>query len=96
MPAPGYQVPLAEAVRNETGMTTIAVGLITDAHQAEAIVRDGRADMVALARAVLYDPRWAWHAAAELHATVPVPPQLWRALPRAAPPIFGDIVLGQR
>ena len=95
-PAPGYQVPLAEAVRNETGMTTIAVGLISDAHQAEAIVRDGRADLVALARGILYDPRWAWHAAAELHATVPTPPQLWRALPRTAPPIFGDIALGQR
>ena len=93
---PGYQVPLAEAVRNETGMTTIAVGMITDPHQAETIVRDGQADMVALARGMLFDPRWAWHAAAALHGTVPAPRQYWRALPRDTPPIFGDISFGQR
>jgi 2,4-dienoyl-CoA reductase-like NADH-dependent reductase (Old Yellow Enzyme family) len=93
---PGYQVPFAEAVRNETGLATIAVGMITDAHQAEAIVRDGRADMVALARGFLYDPRWAWHAAAALGGKVQAPRQYWRALPREAPPIFGDITFGQR
>jgi len=95
-PAPGYQVPLAEAVRNETGLATIAVGMITDAHQAEAIVRDGRADMVALARGILYDPRWAWHAAAALGGKVQAPQQYWRAVPRDVPGIFGDIVFGQR
>jgi NADPH2 dehydrogenase len=93
---PGYQVPFAEAVRNETGLATIAVGMITDAHQAEAIVRDGQADMVALARGFLYDPRWAWHAAAALKGTVQAPRQYWRALPREVPPIFGDITFGQR
>jgi 2,4-dienoyl-CoA reductase-like NADH-dependent reductase (Old Yellow Enzyme family) len=93
---PGYQVPFAEAVRNETGLATIAVGMITDPHQAEAIVRDGQADLVALARGFLYDPRWAWHAAAALHGTVQAPRQYWRALPRDAPPIFGDISFGQR
>lgn len=93
---PGYQVPFAEAVRNETGMATIAVGMITDAHQAEAIVRDGQADVVALARGFLYDPRWAWHAAAALKGTVQAPKQYWRALPREVPPIFGDITFGQR
>lgn len=96
VPAPGYQVPLAEAIRNETGMTTIAVGLITEPHQADAIVRDGRADLVALARGMLYDPRWPWHAAAALGGVVQAPRQYWRALPRAAPPIFGDIAIGQR
>jgi NADPH2 dehydrogenase len=93
---PGYQVPFAEIVRTESGLPTIAVGLITDAHQAEAIVRDGRADMVALARAFLYDPRWAWHAAAALGGRVHGPRQYWRALPRDVAPIFGDIRFGQR
>jgi NADH:flavin oxidoreductase / NADH oxidase family len=63
---PGYQVPLAQAVKEATGITTMAVGLITEAAQAEEIVSSGKADMVALARAMLYDPRWGWHAAAQL------------------------------
>ncbi|PBB94239.1 oxidoreductase [Mesorhizobium sp. WSM3864] len=61
---PGYQVHLAEAVRKGAGIPTRAVGLIDDPQQAEAIVADGRADMVALARAFLADPRWGWRAAA--------------------------------
>jgi 2,4-dienoyl-CoA reductase-like NADH-dependent reductase (Old Yellow Enzyme family) len=60
---PGYQVPLAERVRREAGIATWAVGMITRARQAEAIVADGQADMVALARAMMFDPRWAWRAA---------------------------------
>ena len=67
---PGYQVPLAQAVKEATGVTTIAVGLITEAKQAEDIVASGKADMVALARGMLYDPRWGWHAAAELGGEV--------------------------
>jgi 2,4-dienoyl-CoA reductase-like NADH-dependent reductase (Old Yellow Enzyme family) len=94
--APGYQVPFAQAVREATGMTTIAVGLISEPQQAEAIVAGGQADMVALARAMLYDPRWPWHAAAALGGTVSGPPQYWRALPKAAGRIFGDISFGQR
>jgi 2,4-dienoyl-CoA reductase-like NADH-dependent reductase (Old Yellow Enzyme family) len=74
-PGPGYQVPFAEIVRTETGLPTIAVGLITEPRQAEAIVDGGRADMVAMARAFLYDPRWAWHAAAVLGGTVSGPKQ---------------------
>lgn len=93
---PGYQVPFAEAVRRATGLRTIAVGLITEPAQAEAIVAEGRADMVALARGFLYDPRWPWHAAAALGGTVQAPRQYWRALPRSAAPIFGDIAFGQR
>ena len=61
---PGYQVPLAEALKRETGLPTIAVGLITEPAQAEAIVASGQADLVALARGILFDPRWPWHAAA--------------------------------
>jgi len=79
---PGYQVPFAERIRAETGMPVMAVGLITNAQQAEAIVAGGQADMVALARAMLYDPRWPWHAAAELGAQVEAPPQYLRAQPR--------------
>jgi NADPH2 dehydrogenase len=95
-PGPGYQVPFAQAIREATGMTTIAVGLITEPRQAEDIVASGRADMVALARAMLYDPRWPWHAAAALSGTVDGPRQYWRALPKAAASIFGDISFGQR
>jgi 2,4-dienoyl-CoA reductase-like NADH-dependent reductase (Old Yellow Enzyme family) len=93
---PGYQVPLAQAIRAATGMTTIAVGLITEPQQAEDVVASGSADMVALARAMLYDPRWPWHAAAALGGTVHGPRQYWRALPKAAAHIFGDIAFAQR
>jgi NADPH2 dehydrogenase len=93
---PGYQVPLAEAVKAATGLNTISVGLITDAHQAEAIVASGEADLVALARGMLYDPRWPWHAAAQLGATVDAPPQYWRAAPHEVKGLFGKIVDGGR
>ena len=87
---PGYQVPFAEAVKRATGLTTMAVGQITAPAQAEAIVAGGQADLVALARAMLYDPRWPWHAAAELGATVDAPPQYWRSAPAGHPGLFGD------
>jgi 2,4-dienoyl-CoA reductase-like NADH-dependent reductase (Old Yellow Enzyme family) len=73
--APGYQVPFAQAIKQATGLPTIAVGLITEAKQAEEIVASGKADMVALARGMLYDPRWGWHAAAELGGQADAPPQ---------------------
>ena len=79
--APGYQVPFAERIRKETGITTIAIGLITEAKHAESIVAEGRADMVALARGFLWDPHWAWHAAFELGETPRVPPQYLRSIP---------------
>ncbi|OHD02933.1 MAG: oxidoreductase [Sphingopyxis sp. RIFCSPHIGHO2_01_FULL_65_24] len=80
--SPGYQVPLARRVKDAVAMPVIAVGLITDAAQAEAIVANDDADMVAIARAALYDPRWPWHAAAALGATIAVPPQYERSEPR--------------
>ena len=83
---PGYQVPYAERVRRESGITTGAVGLISDARQAEEIVASGRADFVSLARAMLFDPRWPWHAAAALGADVKYPPQYERAHPKAWAP----------
>jgi len=76
-------------------MPTIAVGLITDARQAEQIVESGQADMVALARGMLYDPRWPWHAAAELGAQVATPPQYWRAQPHGVKDLFSDSTLGK-
>jgi len=79
---PGYQVPLARAVKQAVSMPVVAVGLITGFEQAEEIVGTGDADLVALARGVLYDPRWPWHAAAALGASVKAPPQYLRSQPR--------------
>jgi 2,4-dienoyl-CoA reductase-like NADH-dependent reductase (Old Yellow Enzyme family) len=93
---PGYQVPFAEQVKRGTGLTTIAVGMITDAEQAEAIVASGQADGVALARAMLYDPRWPWHAAAKLGAQVDAPKQYWRSQPREFKDLFRGSTFGQR
>ena len=89
---PGYQVHLAEAVRRAPGVVTRAVGLIDDPHQADEIVRGGRADMVALGRAFLADPRWVWRAGAALGHEVWRAPQYARAgeiakkAVKAAPP----------
>ncbi len=80
---PGYQVPFAERVRREAGTHTWAVGLITEARQAEAIIAEGRADMVALARGMMRDPRWAWHAAEELGAETPWSDMYIRASPKS-------------
>jgi 2,4-dienoyl-CoA reductase-like NADH-dependent reductase (Old Yellow Enzyme family) len=77
---PGYQVHLAEAVRKGAGIPTRAVGLIDDPKQAEAILTEGRADMVALARAFLADPRWGWRAAATFSETIHPAPQLARSV----------------
>jgi NADPH2 dehydrogenase len=94
--APGYQVPFAQAVKEATGVTTMAVGLITEAKQAEDIVASGKADMVALARGMLYDPRWGWHAAAELGGQVEAPPQYWRSQPSTQKALFGETRFGAR
>ena len=94
--SPGYQVGFAERIKAETGMPTISVGLITEAQQAEDIVAGGQSDMVALARAMLFDPRWPWHAAAKLGAQVQAPPQYWRSQPREYKNLFGDTTQGQR
>jgi len=93
---PGYQVHLAERIKRETGLPTMAVGLITGAKQADAIIAEGQADMVALARGILYDPHWPWHAAAELGAKVVAPPQYWRCPPRGLEQLFGEIRTAQR
>ncbi|PKN08728.1 MAG: oxidoreductase [Deltaproteobacteria bacterium HGW-Deltaproteobacteria-8] len=85
---PGYQLPQARRIKAGTGLPVIAVGLITQAAQAEEILTSGQADLVALARAMLYDPRWAWHAAAELGARVHAPPQYLRCQPHGLKDLF--------
>ncbi len=86
---PNYQVPFAARIKSETNLTTIAVGLITEAEQAEAITFTGQADAIALARGILYDPRWPWHAAATLGAEVKAAPQYLRCQPRNLKKLFG-------
>ena len=93
---PGYQVHLATQVKQAVGLPTIAVGLITEPEQAEAVVATGQADAVALARAMLYDPRWPWHAAAKLGAQVTAPPQYWRSQPREFKDLFAGFTFGAR
>ena len=85
---PGYQVPFASAIRGQVRMPVIAVGLITRPRQAEAVLADGHADAVALARGILYDPRWPWHAAAELGAKVQAAPQFLRCEPHEVRGLF--------
>jgi len=93
---PGYQVPYAQRVKAELGLPTIAVGLITEAEQAESIIANGEADAVSLARAMLYDPRWPWHAAAKLGAQVKAPHQYWRSQPRELKDLFENAKFGAR
>ncbi len=75
---PGYQVPFSARIKRETGARTIAIGKITDPRQAEQIVANGDADMVALARGFLRWPRWTWDAADELGGEPFVPNQYLR------------------
>lgn len=82
---PGYQVPLARAVKQAVGIPVVAVGMITDFDQAEAILANGDADLIAVARGILYDPHWPWHAAAHFGASVAAPPQYLRSQPSQHP-----------
>ncbi|MBD8051602.1 NADH:flavin oxidoreductase/NADH oxidase [Limnohabitans radicicola] len=93
---PEYQVPLAKAVKERSGLTTFAVGLITEPTQAEAVLQRGDADLVALARSFMYKPRWGWEAAVALDGTVNAQHQYWRSLPREAKNIFADAKIGMR
>lgn len=78
---PAYQAPFAARVRTETGIPTQAVGMIVTPDQAESILAEGKADMVALARAFLDNPRWLWHAAERFGADITYPPQYARSKP---------------
>ena len=83
--APGYQVPFAEKVKKQTRLKVRAVGMIADPAHAESIVAEGKADMVAMARAFLDNPRWVWHAAERYGIRLDYPPQYARARPDAWP-----------
>lgn len=87
-PAPGYQVPLAAEVRKAVGIPVIAVGLISEPEHAEALIAEGKADLVGIARGMLYDPRWPWHAAAKLGATLEPPRQYLRCQPPGLRALF--------
>lgn len=78
---PGYQVGFAESVKAAVKMPVIAVGQINNPDYAETILQDGQADMIALARPVMYDPRWVWHAAHQLGAPIAYPRQYERGHP---------------
>ncbi|SNX28456.1 2,4-dienoyl-CoA reductase [Polynucleobacter meluiroseus] len=93
---PNYQVPFAKLVKEKSGLPTMTVGLITDPLQAEAILDSGDADLIALARAFLYKPRWGWEAATALGGIVSSNERYWRCLPREAQAIFGNVKIGQR
>nr|WP_315298748.1 NADH:flavin oxidoreductase/NADH oxidase [Raoultella terrigena] len=85
---PGYQVPLARAVKAAVNIPVVAVGLITEPEHAESIVASGDADLIAIARGALYNPRWPWHAAAALGAQVRVPNQYLRCQPHTQKNLF--------
>jgi 2,4-dienoyl-CoA reductase-like NADH-dependent reductase (Old Yellow Enzyme family) len=85
---PGFQVPLARAIKAAVKMPVIAVGLINDFDHAESILVAGDADFIALARAMLYNPRWPWHAAAHFGAQVKAPNQYLRSQPARARGLF--------
>ena len=84
----GYQVPFAEKVKKESGITTMTVGLIAGYQQAEDIVAAGKADLICIARAAMWDPRWAWHAAEELGAETPYAPKMMAGHPKLRPQLF--------
>ncbi|MBD3677105.1 MAG: NADH:flavin oxidoreductase/NADH oxidase [Rhodobacteraceae bacterium] len=94
--APGYQVPLAAKLKTEIDLPFIAVGLVTKPEHAEAILENGEADAIAVARGMLYDPRWPWHAAAALGAEISAPRQYWRSQPREFKSLFKSAKVGQR
>ncbi len=78
---PGYQLPFAEAIKKHIDMPIMSVGEITQAQQANQIIQNGQADLVAIGRAMLYNPRWTWHAATELNVDLTYPNQYLRCRP---------------
>ncbi len=88
---PGFQVNLAARIREETNLPIFTVGVVVAPKQADEIIRTGQADAVALARGMVYDPRWPWHAAHELGATAHYPPQYERTFTHHFPETFAEM-----
>lgn len=78
---PGYQVPFSEEVRRRVGIPTVAVGMLSDPRTANKVLETGKADLIAVGRGMLFNPRWAWHAAAELNGPMRVPEPYLRCHP---------------
>lgn len=93
---PGYQVPFAAAVKSRVKCHVMSVGMITEGAQAEKILADGSADMIAIARGITRDPRWPWTAAMAIGGQVKAPKQYWRSQPSGFKDLFGETVFGQR
>ena len=93
---PGYQVAFAAQVKQAVRIPVVTVGLITEPQQAEDILQAGSADIIALARALIVEPRWPWRAAAELGGRLEGMPPYYRCLPPGSPRIFGDVISAQR
>jgi NADPH2 dehydrogenase len=87
---PGYQVPYAEQIKANSQMKIMTVGMITEPQQAEEIVACNKADMVAIARGMLYNPRWTWHAAEKLGVSLEYPKQYLRCRPHVQGDVFAD------
>lgn len=85
---PGYQVSFSAQIRTQAEITTWTVGMITKARQAEEIIVGGKADMVALGRGMMFDPRWAWHAAEELGVDTEYSRMYARCVPAQWPEVF--------
>ncbi len=85
---PEYQVNFAHEIKKAVNTPVIAVGLITEAAQAERILQARQADAIGIARGILYDPRWPWHAAVELNQTIAIAPQYFRFQSRQANHLF--------
>lgn len=90
--APGYHAKFAEKVKKEADIVTRTVGLITDAKLAEQIIASGSADLIAIGRGAMWDPRWAWHAALELGTEAIYPPRATPCIPTLRPQIFPGLV----
>ncbi|MBI2319522.1 MAG: NADH:flavin oxidoreductase/NADH oxidase [Betaproteobacteria bacterium] len=86
--SPGYQVPFGEKVRREAVIPTMSVGLIAEAKHAEEIIASGKADMIVIGRAAMWNPRWAWHAAEELGAETAYAPNMIACHPKLRPDVF--------
>jgi len=86
--APGYNIPFAAKVKKESGLPTMCVGLITSARECEDFIASGKTDFVVLARGMMWNPRFAWHAAEELGADAPYAPKYMACHPKMRPQIF--------